>query len=229
MIFIAELGLNHDGNFDLIYEMIKESKLAGADIAKFQFGWRDKPGEINCIDEKQALQIKKWCDYFEIEMMVSPITPAGYNLAKKLSLKKCKIASRTVVDHPELCKEIINNNTYEKIFCSLGFWNEKTLPFKDVNNNLNYLFCVSKYPTYPDELKNFPKNFNSSNCIGYSDHTHGIATCLLAISRGAKVIEKHFTLNKTSQVIRDHVLSATPEEFRNLVNIGREISKLSNL
>ena len=76
MIFIAELGLNHDGNFDLIYEMIKESKLAGADIAKFQFGWRDKPGEINCIDEKQALQIKKWCDYFEIEMMVSPITPS---------------------------------------------------------------------------------------------------------------------------------------------------------
>ena len=83
MIFIAELGLNHDGNFDLIYEMIKESKLAGADIAKFQFGWRDKPGEINCIDEKQALQIKKWCDYFEIEMMVSPITPSGYNIAKE--------------------------------------------------------------------------------------------------------------------------------------------------
>ena len=41
MIFIAELGLNHDGNFDLIYEMIKESKLAGADIAKFQFGYKE--------------------------------------------------------------------------------------------------------------------------------------------------------------------------------------------
>ena len=229
MIFIAEVGMNHDGNFDLIYEMIKETKLAGADIVKFQFGWRDKPGEINRIDENQAKQIKKWCDYFEIEMMVSPITPNGYQLAKKLNLKKCKIASRTVVDHPELCEEIINNNDYEKIFCSLGFWKEKTLPFKSKNNNLNYLFCVSKYPTYPEDLDNFPQKFDASNCVGYSDHTHGIATCLLAISRGAKIIEKHFTLNKTSQVIRDHVLSATPQEFRNLVNIGREISKLSNL
>lgn len=229
MIFIAELGLNHDGNFDLIFEMIKEAKSSGADIVKFQFGWRDKPGEINCIDEKKAKQIKSWCDYFDIEMMVSPITPNGYELAKKLDLRKCKIASRTVVDYPELCKEIINNKNYEKVFCSLGFWDKKTLPFESVHNNLNYLFCISKYPTYPEDLKNFPQIFKKSNCIGYSDHTHGISTCLLAISRGAKIIEKHFTLNKTSQVIRDHVLSATPNEFRTLVNIGREISKLSSI
>ena len=38
MIFIAELGLNHDGNFDLIYEMIRQAKISGANIAKFQFG-----------------------------------------------------------------------------------------------------------------------------------------------------------------------------------------------
>ena len=143
MIFIAELGLNHDGNFDLIFEMIKEAKSSGADIVKFQFGWRDKPGEINCIDEKKAKQIKSWCDYFDIEMMVSPITPNGYELAKKLDLKKCKIASRTVVDYPKLCKEIINNKNYEKVFCSLGFWDKKTLPFESVHNNLNYLFCIS--------------------------------------------------------------------------------------
>ena len=49
-------------------------------------------------------------------MMVSPITPSGYNIAKELSPKKCKIASRTVVDHPELCKEIINNNITKKYF-----------------------------------------------------------------------------------------------------------------
>ena len=43
------------------------------------------------------------------------------------------------------------------------------------------------------------------------------------------MIEKHFTLNKTSQVIRDHVLSASPEEFKDLVNIGTELSKLSDI
>ena len=42
MIFIAEIGMNHNGNFSLAYELIKRAKLAGADIAKFQLGWRDK-------------------------------------------------------------------------------------------------------------------------------------------------------------------------------------------
>ena len=62
--------------------------------------------------------------------------------------------------------------------------------------NLNYLFCISKYPAYPEDLKDFPKKFSEENYIGYSDHTHGISVPLLAISRGAKVIEKHFTLNR---------------------------------
>ena len=65
--------------------------------------------------------------------------------------------------------------------------------------------------------------------MGYSDHTIGIDTCLLAIARGAKIIEKHFTLDKSSTVIRDHALSATPEEFRTMVNIGLEIYKKVSL
>ena len=71
----------------------------------------------------------------------------------------------------------------------------------------------------------FPKKFTKGGFYGYSDHTIGIETCLLAISRGAKIIEKHFTLDKSDQTIRDHALSATPEEFRKLVEIGNEISK----
>ena len=51
---------------------------------------------------------------------------------------------------------------------------------------------------------------------------------LECFSRGAKFIEKHFTLNKTSQVIRDHTLSATPDEFKILSSIGRELQKLSD-
>ena len=74
-------------------------------------------------------------------------------------------------------------------------------------------------------MKNFPKLFSSEKFYGYSDHTIGIDACLIAISRGAKMIEKHFTLDKTDTTIRDHALSATPDEFRNMVNIGKEISK----
>ena len=53
-----------------------------------------------------------------------------------------------------------------------------------------------------------------------------LESALIAISRGANIIEKHFTLDKTDTTIRDHALSVTPDEFRNLVILGREISKL---
>ena len=46
MIFIAELGLNHNGNFGLCYELIKQAKYAGANIVKFQLGWKGKEGEL---------------------------------------------------------------------------------------------------------------------------------------------------------------------------------------
>ena len=66
------------------------------------------------------------------------------------------------------------------------------------------------------------------NYYGYSDHVIGLEGCFLAISRGANLIEKHFTLDKTSKVIRDHALSATPDEFKILVDQGRKIKSLVN-
>ena len=70
-----------------------------------------------------------------------------------------------------------------------------------------------------------PSNFSEKSYFGYSDHFLGNSASYVAISRGAKFIEKHLTLNKASQSIRDHTLSITPDEFRELVDIGREISK----
>ena len=72
---------------------------------------------------------------------------------------------------------------------------------------------------------NLPKTFFNSKIVGYSDHSIGIESALLAISRGAQIVEKHFTLDKKSTFIRDHVLSAEPAELKLLIDIGREISK----
>ena len=96
------------------------------------------------------------------------------------------------------------------------------MPFE--GKNIKYLYCKSKYPTRYLDIKDFPKHFD--DFYGYSDHLMGIEGCLLAIARGAKLIEKHLTLNKTSQVIRDHALSATPEEFRSLTTLGRDLNNL---
>ena len=60
LIFIAEIGMNYNGNIDLAFELIKQAKLAGADIAKFQLGWRDKPGEINNINKEKIDKLISW-------------------------------------------------------------------------------------------------------------------------------------------------------------------------
>ena len=64
MIFIAEIGMNYNGNLSLSYELIKQAKYSGASIVKFQLGWRDKPGEINQLDSKKVIQLIKWCNQF---------------------------------------------------------------------------------------------------------------------------------------------------------------------
>ena len=156
--------------------------------------------------------------------MASIIIEEAFDLAKHVGMNRYKIASRTVVDNPELCQRIIAEG--KEVFCSLGFWQQKEFPFGPPTNKLRYIFCRSSYPAYPEELAGFPTKFSGESYYGYSDHCHGISACLLAVSRGAKFIEKHFTLNKTSQVIRDHVLSSDPEEFAELTRLGTEIAKL---
>lgn len=222
MLFIAEIGMNHNGNFDLAYELIKQAKQAGADIAKFQLGWRDKPGEINQITPEVLQQFQRWCDYFEIEFMVSIITRDAWEMARDFGFKTYKVASRTVRDDPELVRTILGQG--RTTIVSLGMWEGPGLPFPP-QDNLRYLWCRSKYPCEPWDLVDLPKDFAQSPYAGYSDHTIGIETALMAIARGAGIVEKHFTLDKSDRTIRDHALSATPEEFRLMVNLGRDIHR----
>ena len=63
--FIAEIGMNSDGNFDLNYELIRQAKRSGADIAKFQVGWRGSKDEINYMDKERLEILKEWCEQFD--------------------------------------------------------------------------------------------------------------------------------------------------------------------
>ncbi len=224
--FIAEIGLNHNGNFGLVYELIKQAKYSGADIAKFQLGWRAKKEEINAIDKNVLSDFKKWAEYFDIELMFSIFTAEAYELIKPFNIPRYKIASRTIKDDLELVKRIVDEG--KPTYISLGMWEERNLPLEGYSN-VHYFWCKSKYPTTPWDLKEFPKDFSRTPYIGYSDHTIGIDMALLAISRGASVIEKHFTLDKSNITIRDHALSATPDEFLLLTQIGKEIHKKISL
>ena len=70
------------------------------------------------------------------------------------------------------------------------------VPFKSAN--VKYLYCIAKYPTQLYEIR--MPSFENSIFSGFSDHTVGIDACLFAISRGAKIIEKHFSNNKSLNV-----------------------------
>ncbi len=226
MLFIAEIGMNHNGNLDLCAELIRQAKWSGADIAKFQLGWRAGVDEINHITPESLKKIASICDYYDIEFMTSIITEEGLELSKTVENKRYKIASRTVIDKPDLVRKILSLG--KPTFLSLGMWDGDGLPFTEFEN-VTYFWCKSLYPTYPWDLSELPKSFNNPRMPGFSDHSVGIEIALTAIARGATIIEKHFTLDKSDTSIRDHALSATPDEFRMMVNLGRNIYKNNSI
>ena len=220
IIFVAEIGMNANGIFADNEKLIKAASLSGANIAKFQLGWRDDKSDINYLDQKRVKKIFDWGKKYNIEIMFSIIKPYAFDIIKNFKVKRFKIASRTVIEYPQLVKKILLEK--KETFISLGWWNKNSFPVK--NKYAKYLFCVSNYPTVHKDLKKMPKNFDKY--YGYSDHVIGLEACFVAITRGAKLIEKHFTLDKTSTVIRDHALSATPDEFKILVDHGRKMGDL---
>lgn len=221
LTFIAEIGLNHNGNFGLFFELIKQAAIAGADYAKFQLGWRSGQGEINQLGHEELVLINKCCEYHEVKPLFSIFNQEAWSLAKKFNFDAFKIASRTVVDNKSLVEEIIASGKIT--FVSLGMTDENT-PF-GIKDNVKYLWCKSEYPALPWCLTQLPKDFLKLSHEGYSDHSIGIEIPLIAIMRGATIIEKHFTLDKSDTTIRDHALSASPSEFRQLVQLGRAMKR----
>jgi sialic acid synthase SpsE len=89
-----------------------------------------------------------------------------------------------------------------------------------VVGELGLLHCVSSYPTPPEQtnLRSIPFLAERFGCtVGYSDHTLGTEAAVLAVAIGARIIEKHFTLDKHQSDFRDHQLSADPAELAELV------------
>ena len=150
MVIIAEIGINHNGSIHLAHELIRQAKLCGADIAKFQFYDPDKifgpkgtyPDKKNYefalsvqFGFKQAKALKKWCDEEGIEFMASVFDLERFGWMEELKVKRYKIASRSVQDK-ELCGKILK--TKKETFISLGFWAKKEVPYGYKNACLLY-------------------------------------------------------------------------------------------
>ena len=234
MIIIAEVGINHNGSMHVAHELIRQARIAGADIAKFQFydphkifgpdgSFPDAGALAQALTVQfglsDARQLKAWCDQEDIEFMASVFDLERFGWMESLGVQRHKIASRAAQDR-ELCERILA--TGRETFISLGFWTGDRVPYD--SPNARYLYCVPRYPC-PYEAIDLPRSFGESIYAGFSDHTIGVEASLVAVGRGARVIEKHFTLNKGLPG-PDHVCSATPDELAELVRLARLMEKI---
>ena len=220
--------MNHNGSAALRYELIRQAKAAGADAVKFQLGWRDGEGELNAFSLSEWRDVKYWTDYYEIELFFSVLTHKALEMAGRIGVSRYKVASRTVNTDLGLAEEVLKIG--KPTLLSQGMQEDGEIPqrLRDYPN-ASFLWCKSEYPCFPHHLAGMPNDFKAQGFVGYSDHFLGIEACLLAIARGATVIEKHFTLDKSDSSIRDHVLSADPREFSSMVSLGTQIFNLSNV
>jgi len=211
MIWIAEIGSNHKGELAIAHEMIRQAALANASIAKFQF--RDPDDPIRGLAIRNPSQLASWCEHYGIEFMASIFSFEALAVARKIGMHRLKIANSVAKHNPVLCNAIAEGP--EEVFVSHGDYNF---------DNWHRIFVVPRYPTYPNELV-IPEKFDD-NWFGYSSHVHGYADALIAVARGARYIEKHTTLSKVEDTIKDNFFALSFDEFAQMVSIGTEMARL---
>ena len=238
---IAEAGINHNGDLELAKQMVDEAAKCGVDAIKIQTLLPEElfSKKLNSeiydyiqtlsFNKKQHIELKKCAEKNGIEFLS---TPVGSNTAKLLNEINCntfKIASGEL-NNLELVSQIAKYgkpiivstgmSTLSEIISTIETIQEFDCPFA-------ILHCISCYPTKTKDanlstIPYFEKIFDAP--IGYSDHTLGNQACLTAVALGAKILEKHFTLDKNMEG-PDQKLSGDIRDFKELVTETRKVEK----
>ena len=227
MKIILDLCNQHHGSLDELKRMSLNAFLAGADAVKIQLmdsekllGVTDKKYRDICFQD--AYSLAKYCSDIGIEFMASVFDEERFEWLDNLGVKTHKIASRTSKTDRALCDLILSDD--KPTIVSTGMHDFAEFPFGH-SEQIEYLFCVSRYPTYLDDekLAKMPY-FKRPGYSGYSDHTIGIGAALRAHSRGATILEKHFSNNIFSQTKLEggHLGSFDQNSLRNFVNIIKQ-------
>ena len=183
-----------------------------------------------CLSYENFKKIKKYCKRKKIIFLSTPDGEESLNfLADKLNISKIKIGSSEITNH-EYLKKIAKKN--KPILLSTGLSNIKEIKksYEILKKNqkkpkITIMQCVSEYPAPINEmninvLKTFKKIFKCQ--VGLSDHSIGNEAALAAVSLGATVIEKHFTINKNLPG-PDHKASLSPKELEDFVKSIRRL------
>jgi len=242
VFIVAEAGINHNGDIKIAKQMILEASKAGANAIKFQtifpeelYSEKSNTTLFNLIkkwsfNKKQHIELKKFTEKNKLEFLSTPVGKKSAKLLEEIRIKSIKIASGELTNH-QLIKIVAKTkkplivstgmSTIQEIASAVSIIKNEKCPFA-------LLHCNASYPTptvdanlsnikYLNDMFNVP--------IGYSDHTIGNEACITAVSLGACIIEKHFTLDKNMEG-PDQKLSADVKEFTELVTKIRTVEKL---
>ena len=249
---ISEIGINHFGSLKVAKKMVDEIYKSGGKIIKSQLHILDeemseeakkiKPSNAktsiyrviqkNCLSINDEIKLKNYIEKKKMLYICTPFSLLAAKILNKLKIQIFKIGSGEFNNFPlldEICK-------FKKLMILSTGMND----MQSIEQTVNFLIkrkakfalmhCISEYPAKYENLKlDFIKKLKRkfpNILIGYSDHSSSVVPCLSAISKGASIIEKHFTLSKKMKG-PDISCSMDGIELKNLVNSAKIIS-LSN-
>lgn len=242
VLIIAEIGNNHEGDVELAEELVHLAADSGAQAVKFQtinpyeLVSPEDEGRIAQLNRyaltpEDHLRLKDAADRAGIMFMSTPFSLSAVEMLDPL-VEAFKIASGDNNFIP-LLKTVAR--TQKPIIMSTGMASMAQIEYSrsvvkkewdrlNVNPCLILLHCVSSYPTPVEEanLSAIKLLSEMNDFVGYSDHTLGTTAAPLAVTLGARVIEKHFTISKSHSDFRDHQLSAEPDELKEMIERIKE-------
>ena len=242
---IAEVGQNHQGKVNLALEYVKIFAGLGADAVKFQIrnnktlfseeAYKAKYNSENAfaktygkhrekleLSYKDLIKVKKECKKHKVKFMVTPFDEESLEKICKIGVDIIKIASFDLGNLP-LIHRIASKKKTTVISVGGGNMKQITSSIKTLKKNVKniiILHCNSEYPTPYQRLGlgnivTLKKKFKKCT-IGSSDHFNGILSGPIAYMLGARVFEKHVTLNRSWRGT-DHSFALEPEGFRKFV------------
>jgi N-acetylneuraminate synthase len=248
---IAEIGNNHNGSIDTAMRLVDAAIEAGANCAKFQMrhmpslyrnagNAKDTSADLGAqytldllarfqLTNDQLYEVFDYCRAQGILPLCTPWDVESVQQLERYGMAAYKVASADLTNH-DLLKALAR--TGKPLICSTGMSMEREIVdsvalLKRLDAPYILLHCNSTYPapfkdvnlSYLDHLKEI------GDClVGYSGHERGIAIAIAATSRGAKVIEKHITLDRGMEG-NDHRVSLLPPEFKAMVQGIREVEQ----
>jgi sialic acid synthase SpsE len=244
---IAEIGSNHNHDFDLAKKMIDAAAEAGVDAIKFQtfraqsHYSKRAPGfsylnDCNTFDLIKSLEIdrswhaplKAYAENCNLVFLSSPCDIEAIDELNQLGLPAFKVASFDLSDLDLICNVA---KTGRSVILSTGMadWMDIQRAVdvcrQEGNDKIVLLQCTSLYPA-PVHLSNL-RAMNVMRdafgvLVGYSDHTEGDHICLAAVAMGACMIEKHFTLDRRLPG-PDHPFAIEPTSLKQMVQRLRAV------